>query len=255
MKIKINELNFKYDYNHIFQDLSLEFNKGKFHGILGPNGCGKTTLLKTIIKILKIEDNSIYHNNEDINQIERTYIAKNIAYVEQSSNNLPKIKVIEYINLARYTFDDYYKKDNLIVLETIKLLKIEKLKDKYITQLSGGELQKVIIARALAQETKIIILDEPTANLDPLHQLEIMDLLKYLVKEKEITIITTLHDINLALAYCDEVLLIKDKLITQGLTQKIINKNNIKTYFNLNSHFINNPLTNKPYVILNQEKN
>lgn len=252
MNIKVNELTYSYINNPIFDSINLEFSKNKFHGILGPNGCGKTTLLKTILKLLKIDHNSIYIDNEDILDIERDSFAKKISYVEQNSSQLPHISVRDYINLSRYLYDDYNEKNNRTIDNIISLLKIKKLELKYIDELSGGELQKVIIARALSQETKILILDEPTANLDPLHQVEIMSLLSTLVKEKQITIITTLHDINLALSFCDNVVLINKNQIIQGPTNKIINQNNIKKYFNLNSHFIKNPFTKKDYVILNQ---
>ena len=253
MSIDINKLDFKYPNNQIFSNISLSFNEKKLHGILGPNGCGKTTLLKTILKLLKVKNDSIFINNKDINSLSRDNLAKEIAYVEQSSKQIPNISVIEYINLARYLYSDFNKQNNPIINKVIKLLKINNLKNKNLTQLSGGELQKVVIARALAQETKIILLDEPTANLDPLHQIEIMNLLKDLVNKKDLTIITTLHDINLSLQYCDEIVLIKNNIITQGLTNEVINKENIKKYFNLNSQFINNPLTNTPFVLLNQE--
>ncbi|MGD1817186.1 MAG: ABC transporter ATP-binding protein [Pleomorphochaeta sp.] len=253
MSININKLDFKYPNNQIFSNISLSFNEKKLHGILGPNGCGKTTLLKTILKLLKVKNDSIFINNEDINTLSRDNLAKEIAYVEQSSKQIPNISVIEYINLARYLYSDFNKQNNPIINKVIELLKINNLKNKNLTQLSGGELQKVVIARALAQETKIILLDEPTANLDPLHQIEIMNLLKDLVNKKDLTIITTLHDINLSLQYCDEIVLIKNNIITQGLTNEVINKENIKKYFNLNSQFINNPLTNTPFVLLNQE--
>lgn len=252
MNIKVNELNYSYVNNPIFDSINLEFSKNKFHGILGPNGCGKTTLLKTILKLLKVNQDSIYINNEDILDIERYSLAKKISYVEQNSTQLPHISVRDYINLSRYLYNDYNKETNETINNIISLLKIEKLELKFIDELSGGELQKVIIARALSQETKILILDEPTANLDPLHQVEIMNLLSNLVEEKQITIITTLHDINLALSYCDNVVLINKNQIIQGPTKEVINKTNIKNYFNLNSHFIKNPFTDKDYVILNQ---
>lgn len=254
MKININNFSFSYHDKEIFQDLNIDFKKGKFHGILGLNGSGKTTLLKAIIKLLNCKDDSIYHNKEDINHIKRNQIAKNISYVEQNSANLPKLKVIEYINLSRYLYDDYNDKDKVKVKKVINLLRIDDLKNKYINQLSGGELQKVLIARAIAQETKVIILDEPNSNLDPRHQIEIMNILKNLVKENNITIISTLHDINLALTFCDEVLLINEEEIIQGETQNILNKENIKKFFKVDCCFVTNPLSNNPYIILGQEK-
>ncbi len=251
MKIKTNNFNFNYNNNIIFENLNIEFTPNKIHGILGPNGCGKTTLLKSLIKLLKVDNNSIYLEKFDINKVEREFISKKIAYVEQSSNEIPRIKVYEYITLGRFLFDDFYDINNPIINKVITLLKIENLKDKFFTELSGGERQKVIIARALAQETKVIILDEPTANLDPLHQFEIMELLKNLVKKENLTIITTLHDINLAYYYCDEIVLIKDKFIKKGKTKELINQQNIKKFFSLNSTFLKDSNSEKYYIMLN----
>ncbi len=252
MSIQINQLDFSYINNNIFKSLNLDFKQGKFHGILGPNGCGKTTLLKTILKLLRVDNSCIFLDDFDINNIQTSKLALKIAYVEQSSNQLPHIGVRDYINLARYLFDDYGDKENKVVDRVVKLLNIEKLENKYLNELSGGELQKVIIARALAQETKLLILDEPTANLDPLHQLEIMELLSALVKSENLTIITTLHDINLSLTFCDEIVLINKDKIIQGPVETTLTKKNIKRYFNLDSYFTTNPFTKKPFVILNQ---
>jgi len=251
MILKTDNFNYKYSNNIIFEDLNIEFKTNRIHGILGPNGCGKTTLLKSLIKLLKVENNSIYLEESDINEVSRNFISKKIAYVEQSSIDIPRIKVYEYITLGRFLFDDFYQLNNPIIKKLINLLKIEHLKNKYMNELSGGERQKVIIARALAQETNLIILDEPTANLDPLHQFEIMELLKSLVIESNLTIITTLHDINLAYSYCDEIVLIKDKNIKKGKTKELINEQNIKQFFSLNSTFLKDPNSKKDYIILN----
>lgn len=251
MNIFINNLNFSYFENTIFNSLNLRFEENKFYGILGSNGCGKTTLIKTILKLLKIENNSILYDSDDINNLKREDIAKKIAYVEQSTQSVPQISVFEYIRLSRYLFNNSFEQERIKVEKVIDQLNINNLKNKYLNELSGGELQKVIIARAIAQESKILILDEPIANLDPLHQLEIMTLLKDLVLKNNLTIITTLHDINLSLSFCDEIVLLDKEKKIQGLVNDVINQANIKEFFNLDSHFITNPFTKKPYVILN----
>ncbi len=251
MNIFINNLNYSYFENTIFNSLNLRFEEKKFYGILGSNGCGKTTLIKTILKLLKIDNDSILYDKEDLNSLKRENIAKKIAYVEQSAQLIPQISVFQYISLSRYLFNDSLESERLKVNKVINQLKINKLKNKYLNELSGGELQKVIIARAIAQESKILILDEPTANLDPLHQLEIMTLLKDLVSKNNLTIITTLHDINLSLSFCDEIVLLDKGKKIQGKVEDVITKANIKEFFNLDSHFIINPFNKKPYVILN----
>lgn len=251
MNIYIKNLNYSYFENTIFNSLNLKFEEKKFYGILGSNGCGKTTLIKTILKLLKIENDSILYDNEDLNSLKREDIAKKIAYVEQSTQLVPQISVFEYIRLSRYLFNDSLESETLKVNKVINQLKINKLRNKYLNELSGGELQKVIIARAIAQESKILILDEPIANLDPLHQLEIMTLLKDLVLKNNLTIITTLHDINLSLSFCDEIVLLDKEKRVQGKVNDVITQSNIKEFFNLDSHFITNPYTKKPYVILN----
>lgn len=250
--IILNNLNFSYNEKHILKNINISFERNKFYSILGPNGSGKTTLLKNILKALPTTDKTIYIDAFDINNYKNKDLAKKMSSVPQNTNLEFDFTSFDVVLMGRSPhlkrFERESNKDYEIVREAMEITNTWHLKDKYINQLSGGERQKVIIARALAQESSIILLDEPISNLDIQNQIEIMDTLKFL--NRDVTIISVLHDLNLAAQYSDYILLLKNgEIFSKGTPEKVLNVNNLKYVYDVNTYIIKNPVTGKPHII------
>lgn len=251
MIIEIKNLSFSYMDNKVIDNLSLNIKEKCFTAILGSNGSGKTTLLKNILKLVPVNSNTIYINKKDINTLHRKEIANLTSYVPQNNKINYQFTVKQLISLGRYLKNTTKKEDERIIDKMIDITNLEKIKNKYINEISGGEYQRAIIARALCQQSGILILDEPTSYLDPKNHQEIMNLLKQLVKKEKLTIITTLHDLNTAMDYCDETVLLKNgKVFKEGKTDRILTQNNIKEIYCVNSTLIENPYTKNKHIIL-----
>ena len=250
--IILNNLNFSYNEKHILKNINISFERNKFYSILGPNGSGKTTLLKNILKALPTTDKTIYIDAFDINNYKNKDLAKKMSSVPQNTNLEFDFTSFDVVLMGRSPhlkrFERESNKDYEIVREAMEITNTWHLKDKYINQLSGGERQKVIIARALAQESSIILLDEPISNLDIQNQIEIMDTLKFL--NRDVTIISVLHDLNLAAQYSDYILLLKNgEIFFKGTHEKVLSVNNLKYVYDVNTYIIKNPVTGKPHII------
>ncbi|MDU1442365.1 MAG: ABC transporter ATP-binding protein [Clostridium cochlearium] len=250
--IVLNNLNFAYNEKHILKNINISFERNKFYSILGPNGSGKTTLLKNILKALPTTDKTIYIDAFDINNYKNKDLAKKMSSVPQNTNLEFDFTSFDVVLMGRSPhlkrFERETNKDYEIVREAMEITNTWHLKDKYINQLSGGERQKIIIARALAQESSIILLDEPISNLDIQNQIEIMDTLKFL--NRDVTIISVLHDLNLAAQYSDYILLLKNgEIFFKGTPEKVLSVNNLKYVYDVNTYIIKNPVTGKPHII------
>lgn len=202
MMLEISNLKFSYKNKDIFNQIDFNLESNEILSILGPNGVGKTTLLKCINRILKPQGGSILVENQDIMNIKRTEIAKKLGYVPQR-NETVRITVFDAILLGRkpHIKWDISNKDISLVNSAMKKLNMEDLSLRYLDELSGGELQKVGIARAIVQEPKILLLDEPTSSLDLKNQQEILYLLSEIVDGHDVSVIMTMHDINSALRF------------------------------------------------------
>ncbi|HOK41277.1 MAG TPA: ABC transporter ATP-binding protein [bacterium] len=236
MIIKVNDVSFKYDSDVILENISFEIQDKEIISIIGPNGAGKTTLLKCLYKSLKPKTGSIYLFNKNLNLYKQKEIAKKIGLVPQNSEHNYFFTVEEAVIMGRYPhhkkFSKETKEDFEIAKRNMELTDIYKLKDKYITELSGGEFQRLIIARALTQTPTILLFDEPTLHLDLKHQFELLELLKRLVDENNITILMVLHDINLAVRFSDKILILSNKkIIAYGEPEKILNVEIIRNVF------------------------
>ena len=223
--IEVKNLSFSYDNNIILDDVSFNLEKNSILGILGQNGAGKTTLLKCISKILKPNSGKIYIDNINLSRIHRNDIPKQIGYVPQYSHEAP-LTVFDAVLLGRKPYIKYKStnEDTYIVEQMLKYMNLDRFAFKFTNELSGGEFQKVRIARVLVREPNIILLDEPTNNLDLKSQIQIMDLIYHVAKKHNLTVILSVHDINLAFRYCDQLLLLKD-----NTAFKFDKKENIKT--------------------------
>lgn len=235
--IELKGLNGGYSDNEVLKNINLSINNGSMTAITGQNGCGKTTILKYLIKELKTNDNSIYINGKDINRYSQKELAKVISYVPQLSKPQYEFKVKEFVSLGRYAYNDI-SENNEIVEKSLESAGILYLKDKLITEISGGELQLTVMARAISQESEILILDEPTNNLDPEHQLKLMDILAKLYTQNK-TIICVMHDLNMVLRYFENIIMIKSGTIySEGKTIKTLTEKSIYDVFNTKAKII-----------------
>ena len=252
--INIEKLNYSYGRKEVLKELSLDIDENKLTGIIGPNGCGKSTLAKNIIKYINGKFESFKIMDTDIRELTHKKIAQLISYIPQKSIIIPNISVFDYVLLGRFpllknSWDNYTKKDYEIVENNINLLNIKELRDRNIETLSGGELQKALLARALAQEAKILLLDEPTSALDLNNAVEFMKILKNISVKKNISVIIIIHDLNLASLFCDSLIILKDgRFIEKGSPKEVINEANIKSVYNLDCKVCYNE-NDKPYII------
>ncbi|WP_309492922.1 ABC transporter ATP-binding protein [Candidatus Hecatella orcuttiae] len=238
----------------ILEDVTFSVKGGDFVGILGPNGSGKTTLLRAISKTLKPRIGTIFLDEVDVYSLKNVEVARTMAVVPQDTSLAFDFTALEAVlmgrnpHLSRFKFED--EQDLAVAREAMELTSTWHLADKLLSQLSGGEKQRVIIARALAQEPKILLLDEPTTHLDICHQIEIMDLLRRLSQQRKLVVLAVFHDFNLAAKYCDSVVLLKDgKIFSIGSMKDVLTGENIKKVYGVNVLVQTHPVTGSIYVM------
>lgn len=251
--IEVENLEFEYKDDLVLENISFNIEEGMFTSIIGPNGSGKSTLLKLLSNIYYSESGKILIDNKDINSFKKRDLARKIALVPQDTIIDYEFTVEEIVLMGRHPYKERFEKENTndfeIVKEALDMTNTYHLKDRVITELSGGERQRVIISRALAQDPSIILLDEPTSHLDINHQIEILNLLKKLNKEKGTTIILVIHDINLGIRYSDEIIMLnKGRIIAKGTPEKVITKDNIELAYNMQVEIDRNKHTNAIYL-------
>lgn len=235
--IEIKNLNFSYNDKQILKNINFSLEKPEFLCLLGPNGSGKTTLLKNICGLLKVQHGKISFDNKDLLKLNRKDLSKNVAIVNQNQENPYEYFVKELVEMGTYVLNLKYSEKKNFLEEIYKLTEIEEFLDRSINTLSGGEKQRVYLARALGQNTPLLLLDEPISNLDLKHQVIIMELCKTLVA-KGITVICVLHDINFALNYSDKVILMKKGEIKAFGDKSIVTEELIYEVFEQEIEFI-----------------
>lgn len=238
--LKVTDLSYGYNRNaKILQDINFTVKDGECLAILGNNGVGKSTLLKCINGIIKPGSGKVIYKDNCLDALSRKEVAKQVAFVGQKAASA-HLKVIDILALGRCPYVGFAlgDKDKARIDTVIRELRLESFLDKYLDELSGGEEQRVMIARALVQEPQILLLDEPTSNLDIKHKQEILEMINSLCKRKQIVVIIVLHDINLALKYCDKFLLLKDGQIYKMGAKEIITKEVMKSVFDIDSRVI-----------------
>jgi len=234
--LELKNICFSYDNGFALEDISFSLSKNNIIGLVGPNGSGKTSLFRVIDNFVKTGSGQILIDGKDISFKSRKEIAKQIAFVPQLSQPPEGVSVFEMVSFGRYPYLDIFQNETVKDIEIVKNamdeVGISGFSGRDVSTLSGGEYQRVIIARALAQEAKILLLDEPVSHLDIKYQIEIMDLLKNIKKDK--LIIATLHDLRLAAYYSDEILLLsKGRLFAKGYPSNILSPDNISNVFGL----------------------
>ncbi len=249
MNITIKGLTFGYNGSRILDGLDLVIGDSQILGLVGPNGSGKTTLIKCIDRILKPKG-SILLNGTEIESIGRTEIAKRLGYVPQSSSTPLATTVFDAVLMGRRPHISWRVSDFDLdkVSEIIELLNLEGLAMRDFSQLSGGQKQKVLIARALAQEPEVLLLDEPTSSLDMRHQLEVMEMIASLVREKKISAVMAIHDLNLAATFADKLAILKGgKIFAAGDPADLLNSENIREVYGVEA-VVKNDL-DRPYIV------
>lgn len=210
--IEIKNLSFSYGSTTILQNISFQVEPGECVGIMGNNGAGKSTLITCINRIRTPKAGQVLINGQDLRKLRRNALARKVAYVAQK-NEMTNATVFDCVLLGRTPYIKWAvsQQDLDLCEQTIQLLGIGHLKLRNVDQLSGGEMQKVMLARALVQQPELLLLDEPTSNLDPRNQYEMMALVQKIAREKKIAVLIVIHDLNLALRYCDRFYFLKDQ--------------------------------------------
>ena len=234
--IKVKDVRFKYEDSAVLENLSFEVEKGSFLAVAGPNGAGKSTLLNILSGTIKPLSGSVIVDSEDIKNYSSAELAKKVSVVRQEFVPVFGFTVLETVMMARTPYFGQSgfetKADRQIVNDALVSTETEKFANRQLSQLSGGERQRVFIARALAQDTEVLLLDEPTSSLDLRHQVQIYDLLKKMQIDRGKTIVSVTHDTNLAAQYCDQVLLLaEDSGFLIGPPKTVFSGGNLEKIF------------------------
>ena len=241
-----------YGEHTVLKSVSLAIEQGGFLGILGPNGCGKTTFLRSLSKVLKPEDGVVYIDGKTVSSYDAKTFAKTVGCVSQETETGFEFSVRDIVLMGRHphigrlaplTAGDYAIAD-----EAMRFTNTLQFKDRLVTELSGGERQRVLIAKTLAQQPKILLLDEPTNHLDVCHQIEILQLIRSLTPK--ITVIGVLHDLNLASYFCDRIVLMeKGQILSVGTPAEVLTPERVYDVFSVRMIVSPHPVTGKPYLI------
>lgn len=252
--IKVKNLQFGYGKSIIIKDINLEVKPGSFLSIVGPNGSGKSTLLKNISKSVLPQKGVIELDALNLLSLKSRQIAQKMAVVPQDTTIEFSFSVYETVLMGRTPFLNRFEsegpRDFALARWAMELTNIWHLRDRFVTEISGGERQRVIVARALAQEPKIILLDEPTAHLDIQHQVELLELLQSLNRTSGLTVVTVLHDLNLAAQFSENIVLMKEgEIFAEGKPHQVLTPANIRKVYSMEVAITDNPLTGRFNVI------
>ena len=253
--IEVTAISFRYHEDWVLEDVSFRAERGEFVGVIGPNGSGKTTLLKILYRLLTPQKGEILFELVPMKKMERADIAKRIAVVAQETHLLFPFSVLETVLMGRSPYLGHLmfenEKDLEIARKAMEWTKIARFSERPMDELSGGERKRVFIARALAQEPEVILLDEPTASLDIQHQIDFLDLILTLNRERGLTIIMASHDINIASEFCDRLILLQGgRIYKMGTPEEVVTKKNIETVYGCEVWIDQNPISGMPRISL-----
>jgi len=250
MELNVNGVCFCYGSREILHDVELEAKSGEVLAVIGANGAGKSTLIRCINRILKPQKGTVFLDGKELSSFTAKERACMLGYVPQTAKDVFSLNVMETVLMGRKPHISWGvgKKDLKIVNSILLRMGLKQFVERYLYELSGGERQKVLIARALAQEPEVLLLDEPTSNLDVRHQLEVMELIQSIAREQKKCVIIVVHDLNLAARFADKILMLKGGVVfAAGKAQDVLTTENIKDVYGVDSMIINTKLG--PYVI------
>ena len=249
MVLDISSLSFNFGSKNILADIDLSIKNNGIVGIIGPNGSGKSTLLKCIYRVLKPKTGTIFIDGKNINDYQFKETAKKMAVVAQHNDTHFDFNVLEMVLIGRSPHKKFMERDSAedieLAYKALEQVNMKDFADRNFSSLSGGEKQRIILARALVQNTDCLILDEPTNHLDIKHQLHFMSL----AKDLKITVISAIHDLNIAAMYCDKIYALKEgQIIAAGSVNEVITEEVIKTLYDVEAKIIYDE-EKKPHVI------
>ncbi|MFH1136549.1 MAG: ABC transporter ATP-binding protein [Pseudomonadota bacterium] len=252
--IRLEQVSAGYGRRAVLRDVNLRVSAGEMVGVLGPNGCGKTTLLLTLSGVLKPLSGRIFIQGRGLDEMKAREQARAMASVPQRVQNVFEMKVMSVVLMGRYPYlsfwNGYQDRDREIALEALRETKTDQFRDRLLGQLSGGEFQRVFIARALAQETDILLLDEAASGLDIARKVEIYDLLRRR-NLKGTTVLTAIHDLNLAALYCSRLIFLKQgRVVLDGLPEEVFTEANLTDIYETEIKVGPHPLTGTPQAHL-----
>lgn len=249
MQVNVEDVSFSIQEKRIISDIYFQAEPGQITGVIGPNGSGKSTLLKNIYRVHKPEAGKIMLDHEEMAMMSVKKKAQQMAVVSQDSSGLFDFSVREIVLMGRAPhkkmLESDTQEDGDIADEALQKVGMAEYGNRSITTLSGGEKQRVMVARALAQQAKVLILDEPTNHLDIHHQLQLMDLVQTL----DITVVTALHDLNIAAGYCDFIYVMDHgEIVAHGTPEEVLTEATLQEVFRVNTNIIQHPVTGKTHI-------
>ncbi len=250
MKLEVNEVAVEIESQRIVDDISLHVAPGEIVGLIGPNGSGKSTLLRSVYRLLRPAAGYVQLGGDDVWKLSAREAARRTGIVVQEIPSDFEFTVGEVVEMGRTPHKGLLEADNahdeMIVQDALRRVNMTAFRDRSFSTLSGGEKQRVLVARALAQEPKLLVLDEPTNHLDIRYQLEILDLVRGL----GITTLVTLHDLNLAAAYCNRLYLLSDgRIVMSGAREEVLVPEWVRKVFGVETHCEVHPMTGQLHLV------
>ncbi len=251
--ISVQHLQVAYGNNTIIEDLSVTIPKGKITALIGPNGCGKSTFLKALARINKAKSGDIYLEEKPLSHIPTKKLAQRLSLLPQTHSSPEGISVRKLVEYGRSPYTSNWGKltelDHQLVARAMQATGVESLAEQPVESLSGGQRQRAWIAMVMAQDTDIVLLDEPTTYLDIAHQVELMNLMKAMNQQGK-TVVVVLHDLNQACRYCDNLLVLnKGQLVAQGSPDQVFTESLLENIFDFKAKIIRDPVAQTPMAV------
>jgi iron complex transport system ATP-binding protein len=242
-----------YGADPVLHDVSFRLTPGDFVGVIGPNGCGKSTLIRALTGVLRLETGTVTLDGEDVHRMGRRQVARRVAVIPQESGHLFGFTVMEMVMMGRTPhlrrLQRAADRDVALTEAALRQTDLMGLRDRKVTELSGGERQRAVIARALAQEPGLLLLDEPDSHLDIGHQIEIFDLIASLNRDRGLTLLCVSHNLNLASAYCRQLMLMQNgRLASTGAPEEIVTPERIHEVYGIRAHVQRSPVNGAPQI-------